>query len=149
MTLLSKSTTNLNLNPKGEHYKCHLKSKCKLIGYPSATDLDDSVPYWFEIIQQSNSSLDIRTTESRTFYSTCNNKQVFSHFILRVYQNAEMSHNDIFKILQNSLWFKFWYQYEKEFAISDLQNPFKKISHIKTYNMIAYIFHNTGKKVNT
>lgn len=36
---------------------------------------------------------------------------------------------------------------ETDLAISDLYDPFSKLSYTKIYNMIAYVFHNTKLKI--
>lgn len=55
-----------------------------MIAYPSAIDLDDSIPYCSEIIQLSkfNDEVpDIRTVERElyTFQSTSNEKHTYTH----------------------------------------------------------------------
>lgn len=41
-----------------------------------------------------------------------------------------------------------WYLEEKEFAISDFKEPYNKISYTKIYNMLIFLFHKTGIKIN-
>lgn len=134
-----------------EHRDSLLKAKCKLIVYPTSIDLDDCVPYCHDIIESSNSQPDIRTIERElnTFYSTSNEKHLFTHLFLRVNHYDEMTYKDIFNLLRDYRdMIKFWYMEENEFAISDFNDPFSKLSFPKIYNMLAFLFHGTGIKVN-
>ncbi|KAI5635654.1 baculovirus F protein domain-containing protein [Phthorimaea operculella] len=134
-----------------EHNDSLLKAKCKLIAYPTSIDLDDSVPYCSEIINASTSQPDIREIERElnTYSSTSNDKHVFTHLFVRVNHFDEMTYKDIFNVLREYRdMIKYWYIEEKEFAISDFNDPFSKLSFTKIYNMLAFLFHNTSIKVN-
>lgn len=136
-----------------EHNDSLLKAKCKMITYPTAIDLDDSIPYCSEIIQLSkfdDNSPDIRTLERElyTFQSTSNDNHVYTHLYLRVHHYDEMMYNDIFNMLRDYRdMISTWYMEEKEFAVSDFKDPFNKLSFNKIYNMLAFLFHNTGIKI--
>lgn len=136
-----------------EHNDSLLKAKCKMITYPSAIDLDDSIPYCSEILEMSKFKEDlpdIRTLERElyTYQSTSNEKHVFTHLFLRVHHYDEVSYKDIFNILRDYRdMITMWYSEEKEFAISDFQDPFTKLSFNKIFNIICFLFHNTGVKI--
>ena len=133
-----------------EHNESLLKAKCKLITYPVSLDLDESVPYCSEILNASTSQPDIRNIERElhTYYSTSNDKHVFTHMFVRVNHFDEMSYKDIFNLLRDYRdMVKFWYLEEKEFAISDFTDPFSKLNFTKIYNIISFLFHDTGIKV--
>lgn len=136
-----------------EHNESLLKTKCKMITYPSAIDLDDSIPYCSEIIQMSkfNEDIpDIRTVERElfTFQSTSNEKHTFTHLFLRVHHYDDITYKDVFNMLRDYRdMLTTWYSEEKEFAISDFQDPFAKVSFTKIYNMLGFIFNNTGIKI--
>ncbi|XP_049866081.1 uncharacterized protein LOC126366827 [Pectinophora gossypiella] len=134
-----------------EHNQSLLKAKCKLIAYPTSIDLDESVPYCTEIINSSTSEPNIRDIdrELNTYYSTSNDKHVFTHLFIRLNHYDEMSYKDIFNVLREYRdMIKYWYLEEKEFAISDFSDPFNKIVYTKIYNILSFLFHDTGIKVN-
>ncbi|XP_063895318.1 uncharacterized protein LOC135118122 [Helicoverpa armigera] len=134
-----------------EYNESLLKAKCKLIAYPTSIDLDDSVPYCKDIIDLSTSQPNVRDIERElyTLYSTSNDKHLFTHLFVRVHHYDEMSYKDIYRLLvEYRDMVKYWYLEEKEVAISDFSDPFTKLSYTKIYNMIGYVFHDTGIKVN-
>lgn len=134
-----------------EHNESLLKAKCRLIAYPTSLDLDESVPYCLDIINSATSEPDIREVERElhTYFSTSNDKHVYTHLFLRINHFDEMTYKDIFNVLRDYRdMVKYWYMEENEFAISDFTDPFSKLSFTKIYNIISFLFHNTGIKVN-
>lgn len=136
-----------------EHNDSLLKAKCKMIVYPSAIDLDDSIPYCAKILDSSkfdDTLPDIRSLERElyTYQNTSNDKHVFTHLYLRVHHYDEMSYKDIFNLLRDYRdMLLTQYTEEKEFAISDFRDPFNKLMFSKLYNILAFLFHDTGIKI--
>lgn len=133
-----------------EHNESLLKTKCKLIAYPTSIDLDDAIPYCPEIIELSTDKPCIRDKERElgTVLNSSNDKHIFSHLFVTVHHYDEISYKDIFSILRDYRdMIRFWYPEEKEVAISDFSNPFNKLNFTKIYNIVAFIFHDSNLKV--
>jgi len=133
-----------------EHNDSILKTQSKILIIPTSLDLDESIPYVQEILLNSSESESFVNSE-RTLHSyklfSHNDKKYYFLFI-KVHHFDNCTYDDIFTSLRN-LRNHIVSEIKSidKISITDFKNPFDKHIYVKIYNMLTYLFHNTGIQI--
>lgn len=135
-----------------EHNENLLKCTQKLIIIPTSIDMDESMPYVQEIL---DNCLEPNRTEflklERSLHSflplTVENK-TYLFLFTKVHHFDDYSYPDIFKSLKFSRdQIMMSYPTVHEISTSDFKNPFDKHSFVKIYNMFNYLYDGTNIRI--
>lgn len=132
-----------------EHSENITKSKCKIIVLPTSIDLDESNPFvqnTLDSIPNNSEILDKERTLDSFISFTLENKKFYFLFF-KVYHFDKSAYADIYKSLKslrNELVANPDNNTITDIAITEFKNPFDAHQFIKIYNMILFLFHNTG-----
>lgn len=135
-----------------EHNEDLLKCSQKLIIIPTSIDMDESLPYIQDIINNCpNPQRDEFLKKERSLHTvsplTIENK-TYLFLFTKVHHFDDNSYPDIFKSLKYARdEIMMSYSTIYEISISDFRNPFDRHSFIKIYNMLAYLFDGTNIKI--
>lgn len=144
------SNKDISFNTEIEEYNESLtKCNAKIILVPTSIDLDESNPYIQEILGDSTLSTEIHDSEKELYLFKKIEKDNKTYYLLftKVHHFDEASYPEIFKTLKTVRDEVIVFEGVNEIGISDMKNPFEKHSFIKIYNMLCYLFHNTGIKI--
>ncbi|CAG4993531.1 unnamed protein product [Colias eurytheme] len=134
-----------------EHNENLLKTTCSVIAYPTSIDLDDSNPYCNNILELLDDKQSFILSEKELHkikISTVNNK-IYFHLFTKVHHFESASYKDIFVVLKElRKQLVIYHPNVKEISISDFSNPFDKLRFTLIYEMIIYVFNQTGIKIN-
>lgn len=135
-----------------EHNENLLKGTQRLIVIPTSVDMDESMPYTQEVLDNCpNTERDEFLKLERELYTclplTVENK-IYLFLFTKVFHFDDHSYPDIFKSLKYARdEIIMSYPSICEISISDFRNPFDKHSFVKIYNMLNYLFDGTNINV--
>lgn len=130
-----------------EHNETLSKSSQKLIIVPTSLDLDESMPFVSEILNEYENQNEFRLSE-RPLHSAqklCIGNKIYYFLYTKVHHFDNCTYADIFdslKAAKNNIIKE--NPDVKELSITDFQNPFEKLIFAKIYNMLAFLFRDTG-----
>ncbi|KAL0880701.1 hypothetical protein ABMA27_001917 [Loxostege sticticalis] len=123
-----------------EHNETLLKGTQKLIIVPTSIDMDESMPYVQEIVNncpqpERDEFLQLDRTLN-TFLPLTVQSKTYLFLFTKVHHFDDYSYSDIFKSLKYARdQIMMSYPTENEISTSDFKNPFDKHSFVKIYNM--------------
>lgn len=144
-----KSNASYN-TPIIEHNDHLLKTQNKIIVVPSSLDLDESIPYVQDILSNASESQSFIQSERKlhSYKSLSYNDKTYYFLFTKVHHFDDCSYSDIFETLKtfrNHLLSNL--NQEQKISITDFKNPFDRHIYSKLYNILAYLFNNTGVEI--
>lgn len=145
----TRTTPNCDTQIEEHNESLHL-SKQKSIACPVSLDLDSSMPHCEQLLSMADNSAALRSGERQpdTIESfSSKNKQLYFLYT-KVHHFDETNYKTIYNLLlklRNQITLN--NDYDNELALPDFSEPFTKISYVKIYNIISFIFHGTNIKV--
>lgn len=134
-----------------EHNESLLKSSDKILLVPTSIDLDESNPYIEQILNNTPNSQEIIESEKQlhSFLQTeLNNNKTCYLMFTKVHHFDEASYSEIFETIKHVRNRLLIFGETDKISISDFGNPFERHNFTKIYNMLLYLFHDTGIKIN-
>lgn len=148
-TFLKSTTDKTSTIPNTllkEYNENLLKSTNQVIIIPTSIDLDDSNPYVQAVLDASENKEEIINAEKElnSFLKVNHENKTIYLIFTKVHFFDESPYPDIYKTLKNIKNEILQSQRVTDIAISDFKNPFDKHSYTKIYNMLTYLFQNSG-----
>ena len=147
-TMSDKKENNFNTQIL-EHNESLMKSSLKTLLIPTSIDFDDSNPYIEQLLGNIENSEHILEAEKQlhSYLNIESNNKTYLLLFTRVHHFDEARYNEIFETLKNVRNKMVIFGNVQEIGITDFKNPFEKHNFTKIYNILLYLFHNTGIKI--